>query len=82
MIEKEWSLTIIRAQNGFILRSQEEIEDGRYRQNDIIVEETEVQGGDVEAVQQMLYEVLNYFGLGGSKHDKERIRIEIEKQNE
>ena len=83
MIEKDYAVTIIRTMNGFIIRHYEEIEPNRYRKVETVVEEKDsVEGNDCEAIQHMLYEVLDYFGLSGSKHDKERVRIEIEKQGD
>ena len=77
----DWKLVITRVDNGYTLR-------GIFGENE---EETTVvieDGDDWNAVQvvnwnsaeSLLWEVMEYFGLGGSKHDKYRIRIEREKQ--
>jgi len=78
----DYSLTITKADNGFILTHYEEVGEGKTIKIDYIIEEkNDAEGiGYCEATQKLLYDVLNYFSLGGSKHDKKRVRIIIEEQ--
>jgi hypothetical protein len=84
MKEKPWQITIQKAQNGFILKWDEQIDDNTYRPMSHVFEERDniKTDHDCQAIQHMLYEVLDYFGVSGSKHDEERIRIEILKQKD
>ena len=74
--DKFGSLSIRIAQNGFILKD--------YGDYDIeqVFEIDENKSIDCEAVQKLLYAVIDSLGVSGSKHDEERIRIEIIKKNE
>ena len=74
-----WALTIERVDNGYILTplGQDEsdsqewvIEDGL--DGDGIV--------NLTSGEALLWEVMDYFNFGGSKHDAERIRIVREEQ--
>lgn len=72
--DRKWDLTITRETNGYVLdgffnsdvRSKEVIED---------YEVDELKSGE-----SLLWTVMEYFGFGGSKHDKERIMIVRKKQ--
>lgn len=64
-------LTIERASNGFILSGEEVHE---------VVQEKE--DSELEALQTLLYSVLDWAGYYGSKHDAQRLFVRIEKQNE
>ena len=75
----EWSLKIIRAENGFILESQGEIDQGLETNRTVIEEQDE---DELRMYQELLHEVLEYFGYYGSKHDGERLMIQRVKQDE
>ena len=70
-------IEIIKAQNGFICEWWEEIENTHVKQQ-VVFEDDE---SDLTAIRKTLYHILEHFGLYGSKHDKERIRIEIVQGN-
>lgn len=57
-----------KVQNGYHIKGNE---------LDIVIDEDE---GELKAMQSVLWQVLEYFNMQGSKHDPERIHIEIEKQ--
>ena len=61
------SLTIVKADNGYILGH----EDGQS-----VYEESHED--DLETFQKVLWEVIEHFGMLGSKHDEKRIRVTIE----
>jgi hypothetical protein len=65
----EWKLTIIKTSNGFYLKEA-----------NVVIEE--VSEDELGAIENMTYEVWNYFGYYGSKHDKERLFVERRKQHE
>ena len=74
-----WSLEIVRVDNGYILTSPDceglgasewVIEDGPDG-NEFI---------NLSSGEALLWEVMDYFNFGGSKHDAERIRIVREEQ--
>jgi len=74
-----WSLTIQRLDNGYLLTSPDceglgpsewVVEDGPDG-NEFI---------NLSSGEALLWEVMDYFNFGGSKHDAERIRIVREEQ--
>lgn len=67
-------LIIERISNGFIIEGESLIEGDEVIEKQVI-EEDEIR--DCKSVQKMLYAVMEYFGLEGSKHDPERVRVEI-----
>lgn len=72
-----WSLGIIRSDNGYILKWYEENEDGQQVPHTLVFEESEV-GGELEAAHKMVWEVLEYFGIYYSKHNKKNLVVKIE----
>ena len=70
-----WQLQIVRANNGYVLR-------GIFGDNPIpgeyVIQEDE--RDELKAHEELLWEVMEYFNFGGSKHDKERLRVTREKQ--
>lgn len=68
-MEEVMKLVIEKCLNGFILTS----EDGR----EVIMESD----SEVKDYQRLLYAVLEHYGYFGSKHDAERLFIEVRKQN-
>lgn len=63
-------ISIQRVDNGFILSSEEMSQVYSDDDNELL------------AVQRLLFAIIEYFGYYGSKHDLERLRVVIEKQNE
>ena len=75
-----WSVTINRAGNGFRMNWEEEGEDGTaFRQEEVIQDNEQ---DELRAGEELLYWVGDYFGLLGSKHDPERLRVTREKRDE
>ena len=65
-----WKLTIIRTDNGYILRGTE---------INLVLEDTE---DKLSSHEHLLWEVMDYFNFQGSKHDPERLRITREKNED
>ena len=74
-----WSLEIIRVDNGYILTAPDY--DG-LGMAEWVIEDGEDTAGliNLTSGENLLWEVMEYFGFGGSKHDGERIRIVREGQ--
>ena len=73
-----WKLEISRGENGYKCRYDEEIEDGEVIYREEYIQDDE--GDELKSGEELLWYVLEYFGLGGSKHDPERLRIIREKK--
>jgi hypothetical protein len=73
--EDEWKLTITSEMNGYVLEG--DIEGIKHKW---IIEEDEKDS--LAADEKLLYEVMNYFGFQGSKHDSERLRVIREKKED
>jgi hypothetical protein len=75
----KWSAKIDNIDNGFLITYV----DGGTRvcayEEKIDVSASE---DDLSHVVEMFYDILDFFGKSGSKHDKKRIRITYEKQND
>ena len=76
-------LKIISADNGYILTYHEEIEKGVWEERHIAVEDVE-QGKDciseARLTQKLLFEIIEFFNLFGSKHDTERCYVVLKDQ--
>ena len=70
-----YELNVKRVANGFILKYDEELDEGTKIITEQIVEEDDTASGELEAAKRMLWQVLDHFALGGSKHDTKRIVI-------
>ena len=91
-----WELRIKRVSNGYVLVSDEELDEGGTREVVQVVEEKTEPGDDftggghgglgnnkdaeMRSGESMLWEVVDFFSLRGSKHDKKRLRVIIEEQ--
>ena len=70
-----YGLIIERVENGYIVKFPKE-EDGL--QSKILIQDNPQD--ELRSHEVLLCEIMNYFNFGGTKHDKERIRIMREKQ--
>ncbi len=73
--DNEWKLTIWREMNCYIL---EGMVDDSIRKWSIEDDEAD----ELKSHEVLLYEVMNYFGFSGSKHDEERIKPTREKRDD
>jgi len=66
---EEWSLKITRVDNGYKLTGSGD----SFNPRETVIEDSETD--ELISHEQLLFEVMEYFNFGGSKHDPERIRI-------
>ena len=77
-----WSLTITKAENGYVLSHQEDPTEGSELVTRYTVVEEKAESSEVICTRDLLWEVVDYFNLAGSKHDTERISIETTKKED
>lgn len=70
-----WQITIKRVNNGYILTIPPE--DNEHIEQETVLEEDK--NDELKAHENLLWEIMEHFNFGGTKHDKERIRIIREK---
>lgn len=68
-----WSLEITRGQNGYKLKYADEIEEDGISNREEYIQDDDTD--ELKSGEELLWWVIEYFGFGGSKHDKERLRI-------
>ena len=73
-----WELKIRSISNGYILFIPKE--DEHTTDREVVIEEDESDG--LEAQESLLWAIMEYFNIGGSKHDKERLRVVRQKKEE
>ncbi len=81
-----WELLIRKVDKGFVVRRLEELDgkedDTSIEEKSIVFQERdenmESLENDLESVRDMLYYVLEYFGIFHSKHNEKNIKIEVE----
>jgi len=80
-----WYLNITKAANGYVLRWDDEDEDGATVSHTEVIQDgpdDNADTGELKSGEELLWWVMDYFGFGGSKHDAERIRIVRVKREE
>ncbi len=68
-------IRIIRVRNGFVLESPNEDDSSDIYKT--VIEEKE--DDELSAGQELLWDIMDCFGLGGSRHDAQRLTITREK---
>ena len=75
----DWKLQIVRASNGYILR-------GKFGDTDIvskyIIEISEKDNGELEAMQKLIWEIMEYFAVYYNKYNKKNLIVKIEENEE
>jgi len=71
----KWSLTITRVHNGYLLEGSSSSDGTPIK----LVKEDDKKD-KLKIHERLLWEIIEYFNFGGSKHDKERIQIIRKKQ--
>lgn len=66
-------LTIRHVTNGFILQWKDELESGRLLPKSEIIQDDDYD--EIKSGEELLWFILNYFGLGGSRYDRERLWV-------
>jgi hypothetical protein len=69
----KWILTIEKVQNGFVLTGK-----GAENNGPFVIREDEMD--ELKVFEELTWQIWEYFGYYGSKHDPERLRITREKQ--
>lgn len=71
-----WKLEVRKVSNGYILK-------GKFSDSEVVTESLieEKIDNDLNAMQQVLLNVMEYFGIYYSKHNDKNIRIIIEDKN-
>jgi len=78
----EWKITITKAVNGYVLSYHESTtEDDQIDIRRIVVEDPD-SGDETITTQKMLWEVMEFFNLFGSKHDPVQVKIIRRDNNE
>lgn len=72
--DTRWEISMIRAENGWILEYWEETEDDERHKVERVFGDRE-EGGEKLSLIHALRELIEHFGQGGSKHDTKRIDI-------
>ena len=74
-----WKAEIERLENGFVVQFPNYTDnEGQEYNLKLVFEDDEEEFGRVESLGRVLWELVEYFGLLGSRYDKKRIRIELE----
>jgi len=76
-------LTIEAVANGYIITGSDKIEGGEGAEKTVVEIDEDIMDeheSETKATQKLLYVIMEYFGLCGSKHDSHRVRVEIEKK--
>lgn len=75
-----WLIEIERADNGYVASWWDEGEELIKRQE--VFEEENTETGELDCMVKLLYFVKDHFGFHGSKHDKYRLKIEVEARDD
>lgn len=75
----DWSIKVIKAENGFIVEFNEQMDDDSYRVVKEVFEDTdEDEFSELYALERVLRYIQEYFGLGFNKHSKKNLVVDIE----
>ncbi len=77
-IDSAWVLSIAKVQNGYILSSMDEDNEGKPYITTEVVEEID----ELKAMETLLYLVKEHFGVHYNKHNKSNLVIKIEENIE
>jgi len=73
-----WNIRIKKVSNGYQIWIP--AEDMEHIPTEMVIEIPDTEFGELEAMRTLLYEIMEYFGVIGSKHDKKRLVVNIEDQ--
>ena len=78
-----WEYKILKVDNGYIIEWEEEAEiceEGEtisFIKHKLLIEEQDSEFGELEAMQKLLIEIKEHFGIFYSKHNQKNIKVEI-----
>ena len=75
----DWKLEIVKVHNGYILRGKCDADDVPFVE---VIEETEEERGNLAAMSELLWFVMEYFGVFNSHHDEWMLDVKIKKHPE
>lgn len=76
----DYKMTIERVDNGYLLEFPDVQHDDDGETPTVrreVISEDESQWGNIEAGQLLIYRIMEYFDLTGSKHDERRLQVSI-----
>jgi hypothetical protein len=76
----DYRMTIERVDNGYLLEFPDPYEDDEadvLRTSREVIAEDDSKWGHLEAGQLLIYRMMEFFDLVGSKHDERRLRVSI-----
>lgn len=82
---EDFSITITKCDNGYLCEYYEDVTDDVIKHQYVIEEtddDTPGNMGELSAMRNLLYYIKEYFGVHYSKHNKENITIDIERNTE
>jgi hypothetical protein len=77
----EWSVKIIRVENGFIINRNTLPDEGDSMVQDIVVVQA-IDDDFLSAGREMFFELMDFFDLWGSKHDDKGLKISVVPRDE
>ena len=79
----DWSLKITKVDNGYIAEYSDAVdEDGEIIGHRLVFPELDTENGELEAMQNLLWFVMEHFAIYGSDHDRYRLQVEVIDQHE
>ena len=68
-----WTISITRTDNGFLLEHVEQLDDGTETTSQYVIEDNV--NDELKSGESLLWQVIEFFNLGGSKYDRERLSV-------
>lgn len=82
----DWELTIKKIHNGYVIKGLGDVGDGPTQFEECFEDKTDqhidCEESELVSTFQMLLAVIEYFGMQGSKHDKYRLKVSIQKKED
>ena len=79
----DWSINIIKAENGYICEWYvEDHENDHFVKKQHVIEETDCENCELQAMHDLLYFVKEHFGLYHSKHNRFNLYVEIKDEEQ
>jgi hypothetical protein len=75
-------LDIERVSNGYVITEWDENDEGEQIDRQTVIEEPDTETGELEAMQNLLWFIMEVFGVYYSKHNKRNLVVEIQDNTE
>lgn len=78
-----WEIKINKVSNGYLLNWSEENDENEMTDHQQVIEEKSEgeDDGELKAMEDLLFQIKEYFGVFYSKHNKKNLVIEIQETN-